>query len=355
MNPSPELQNRWLHRFAVLTALATFCLIWVGGLVTSKGVGMAVPDWPTTYGYNMFLFPISMWNGGILYEHSHRLLASLVGFLTVVLAVWLWLKEPRRWVRNLGVIAVILVIGQGVLGGLRVTAMKDELGIFHATLAQLFFVLMGGLALFTSRWWKSNRPAEGAPLEDVRPFQHLAGAVAILFLTQLVIGATMRHQHAGLAIPDFPAAYGAWWPATDPESIARYNQARGEVNALNHITAAQINLQMIHRIMAVFIVAGVGLLGWSARQRFSRRSLPVRFALTLIGLVVVQAFLGAATIWSNKAADVATAHVAVGALSFLTTSLLILAAGRTLPSVRPVTGPSADPALDNFRERIARA
>ena len=90
-------ENRWLHRFAILTALATLFLICLGGLVTSKGVGMSVPDWPTTYGYSMFFFPFSKWVGGIFYEHSHRLVASMVGFLTVALAVWLWLQEPRRW------------------------------------------------------------------------------------------------------------------------------------------------------------------------------------------------------------------------------------------------------------------
>src|SRR5512147_1858483 len=110
----------WLHRFAVLTAATTLALIWIGGLVTSHGAGMAVPDWPTTYGYNMFFFPISKWVGGIFYEHTHRLVASGVGFLTVILAVWLWVKESRPSLRWLGVLAVFLVMLQGVLGGLRV-------------------------------------------------------------------------------------------------------------------------------------------------------------------------------------------------------------------------------------------
>src|SRR5690349_12551144 len=145
--------NCWLHRFAVLTAAATFCLIWVGGLVTSHGAGMAVPDWPTTYGYNMFFFPISKWVGGIFYEHSHRLVASGVGLLTVILAMWLWLREDRRWIRWLGGVALFLVVAQGILGGLRVTHMMDVLGVFHGTLAQLFFVLVSSIALFTSRWW----------------------------------------------------------------------------------------------------------------------------------------------------------------------------------------------------------
>src|SRR5204862_7211342 len=106
---------RWLHRFAFLTAIATLFLICSGGMVTSKGVGLAVPDWPTTFGYNMFLFPVSRWVGGILFEHTHRLIASSVGFLTIILAVWLWFSEPRRWVRMLGVTAVGAVIFQGVL------------------------------------------------------------------------------------------------------------------------------------------------------------------------------------------------------------------------------------------------
>ena len=148
---SRSTDNRWLHRFAVITAAATFCLIWVGGLVTSHGVGMAVPDWPTTYGYNMFFFPFSKWVGGIFYEHSHRLVASGVGLLTVTLCVWLWLKEERRWLRWLGVVALAAVVLQGVLGGLRVTQMKDVIGVFHATLAQLFFGLVSAIALFTSR------------------------------------------------------------------------------------------------------------------------------------------------------------------------------------------------------------
>src|SRR5690242_17439126 len=115
-----SVDNPWLNRFACLTAVITLVLVGIGGLVTSHGAGMAVPDWPTTYGYNMFFFPISKWVGGIFYEHTHRLVASGVGFLTVILAVWLWVKEPRAWVRWLGVLAVFAVVLQGVLGGLRV-------------------------------------------------------------------------------------------------------------------------------------------------------------------------------------------------------------------------------------------
>src|SRR5205814_1528572 len=138
-------ETRWLGRYALLTAAATLALICLGGLVTSHGAGMAVPDWPNTFGYNMFFFPISKWVGGIFYEHSHRLIASGVGFLTIGLALWTWQKESRRWVRNLAWAALVSVILQGVLGGLRVTWMKDEIGIFHAALAQLFFLLVSSV------------------------------------------------------------------------------------------------------------------------------------------------------------------------------------------------------------------
>src|SRR6476659_7666659 len=141
-----SVDNPWLNRFACLTAVITLVLVCIGGLVTSHGAGMAVPDWPTTFGYNMFFFPISKWVGGIFYEHTHRLFASGVGFLTIILAVWLGLKEERRWLRWLGLAALVAVILQGVLGGLRVVWMKDEIGIFHAALAQLYFALICAIA-----------------------------------------------------------------------------------------------------------------------------------------------------------------------------------------------------------------
>src|SRR5262245_4547590 len=124
---SPPERTRWLNRFAWFTAGATLFLICSGGMVTSKGAGLAVPDWPTTFGYNMFAFPFSKLIGGIFFEHTHRLIASVVGFLTIILTIWLGTSEPRRWVRNLGYIALGAVILQGVLGGLRVTLLKDQI------------------------------------------------------------------------------------------------------------------------------------------------------------------------------------------------------------------------------------
>src|SRR5437868_9253576 len=188
---------RWLHRFAWFTSIATLLLICSGGMVTSKGVGLAVPDWPTTFGYNMFLFPVSKWIGGIFFEHTHRLIASAVGFFTIILSVWLWRNEDRQWVRNLGIIAVGAVILQGVLGGLRVTMLKDEIGIFHACLAQAFLGLTVLIALVTTHFWRTLSNV----IADKRRFAAITAipiAITIAIYVQLALGATMRHQHRDL-------------------------------------------------------------------------------------------------------------------------------------------------------------
>jgi cytochrome c oxidase assembly protein subunit 15 len=317
----------WLARYAALTAVATLGLICVGGLVTSHGAGMAVPDWPTTFGYNMFFFPISKWVGGIFYEHTHRLVAAGVGFMTVVLAAWLWVAEQRRWLKWLGAGAVATVILQGVLGGLRVTALKDEIGIFHAALAQLFLVLVSAIALFISRWWKEADLARlAAP--DWKALRNAYALGTGLIFVQLVLGATMRHQHAGLAIPDFPLAYGKLWPATDAASIARYNQWRAEATGLNPITASGVALQMAHRFCAASIAAAVVAAVWVTRRRVGPRSALRRLAWGGLVLIGLQVALGAGTIWTNKSADIATAHVAVGALSLVGGAMLLLTAYR---------------------------
>ncbi|HEY2953214.1 MAG TPA: COX15/CtaA family protein [Verrucomicrobiae bacterium] len=321
------IDNPWLTRYAVLTAFATLGLICAGGLVTSHEAGLAVPDWPTTYGYNLFLFPVSKWVGGILYEHTHRLVASLVGLMTSILAVWLWLKEERRRLRWLGVAAFLAVGLQGVLGGLRVTQLKDEIGIFHATLAQLFFVLVCAIALFTSRWW---RDSQKKAIYDRARLRYFFAFTTAMILLQLILGATMRHQHAGLAIPDFPTAYGQVWPDLDADSIARYNATRLEVTGLNAITAFQVALQMAHRIVAVLVLGAVALTAWRARRQLGLRSALTRISFVWLGLIVLQALLGVLTVLKNKPADIATAHVAAGALSLLTGSMLTLAAVRLL-------------------------
>ncbi len=183
--------SAWPHRLAVVLVCATFPLLFIGGLVTSKGVGLAVPDWPTTFGYNMFLYPWSKMVGGIFYEHSHRLLASGVGLLTIALTAVLWLCERRSWVRWLGVAALGLVVIQGVIGGLRVVWLEHDLAIIHACLAQAFFALTVALALVTSPDWAErpvNRPLDGNRLT------RLCAATTALIYIQAVFGAMLRHR-----------------------------------------------------------------------------------------------------------------------------------------------------------------
>src|SRR4051795_6051023 len=145
--------NRGLHRVALIVAWSIFPLIFIGGLVTSKDAGLSVPDWPNSYGYNMFAFPPKLWVGNIFYEHTHRLYASFVGLLTIVLAAWAWFRDRRRWVRWLGVSCLSLVVIQGILGGLRVVLLKLDLAIVHACVAQAFFCLATLTSIVTSRWW----------------------------------------------------------------------------------------------------------------------------------------------------------------------------------------------------------
>lgn len=306
------------HRIALFGALCTFLLIIVGGLVTSKGAGMSVPDWPTTYGYNMFLFPYSKWVGGIFWEHSHRLIASGVGLITLVLAAAVFFTEKRGWVKGLAVTAVILVCVQGLLGGLRVTLYKDEIGIFHAALAQSFFGLLLIIAAVTGRGFLAGAWTGDAAAGSLR---WLAALALLLTYFQLGIAATIRHQHAPLAIRDFPAAYGTLIPATDAASLAKINGDRVR-DRIAPVSAGQIHLQLTHRagavallvVVVIFAVKAVGitplghwLRGWS---------------LLWVGAILLQILLGGMTIWFNKAADVATAHMALGAV--LTAFVILL-------------------------------
>src|SRR5260221_297355 len=192
-----EYSHRWLHRFCCLLASATFILIVAGASVTSHRAGLAVPDWPTTYGSFMFSFPISKWVGNIRYEHVHRLIASMVGMLTIVLTFWLVRKEPRRWVRRLGIAALGVVIAQGVLGGLTVKLMlPPPISIAHASLAEAFFCITMVLALVTSESWIEASPAiETVNAGLIRRFA-LASTTAIYL--QIVLGATIRHSESGV-------------------------------------------------------------------------------------------------------------------------------------------------------------
>jgi heme a synthase len=186
------MHNVWLHRYAVVVAICTLFLVVAGGLVTSNDAGLSVPDWPLAYGR---LIP--KLEGGIVFEYGHRVAASTVGILTVILAIWLWRAEPRRWMRRLGFIALGGVVAQGLLGGLTVIFLQPKpVSIFHACLAQLFFSTTVLIALFTSAGWDQQQPVvddSGSP-----PLRLLAGAVPLCVLAQLALGAAARHKALGV-------------------------------------------------------------------------------------------------------------------------------------------------------------
>jgi heme a synthase len=339
--------KRFLHWYAVFAAAGVLVLICSGGLVTSHGAGMAVPDWPNSFGYNMFLFPVSHWVGGVLFEHTHRLIASGVGLLTIALCGLTLTIENRRWVKWLAGIAVLAVIIQGVLGGLRVTEHNAVLGLFHGCLAQGFFCLVATIALVTSRFWRRIKPA--AHQREVRILRFWTITVSAMLFVQLALGASMRHSHTGLSIPDFPTAYGGFFPPLDAASIARINETRATAQALPPITSGLILLQYVHRVWALLIVAGLISVA-TGILRTRQIPGPARSAAGIwVALVVAQVVLGAWTIWSNKAADIATSHVFVGALTLMTGVLLSVILSAML------SGTHREDVQATLRKEVARA
>jgi heme a synthase len=212
------------------------------------------------------------------------------------------------------------VVLQGVLGGLRVTLLKDQIGVLHGVLAQLFLISIFAIVLFTSNWWRQF--PDKTPGAVSRGFRFLLAGVTSLIFLQLILGAAMRHEHAGLAVPDFPLAYGQVWPPSDPEFLRKVNRERMDVRDFNPVTAGQIHLHMAHRAGALLILIGVGLAAWQSRRQDA--GIFFRGTLVWLGLVLVQGTLGAWTVWSNKAADVATMHVVIGAVILVVGAVLTL-------------------------------
>ena len=315
----------WLHRFAVLLAVLTLFLIVAGGMVTSTGSGLSVPDWPTTYNQNMFTFPYSKWVGGIFYEHGHRLVASAVGFLTIILAVWLQRAEPRRWLRRLGWLALLAVIAQGILGGLTVKFLLPTwISVFHACLAQTFFCIVISIAVVTSSTWK-RRNQDALPTTS--PATHLMCiALVLVVFAQLLLGALMRHTDAGLAIPDFPLAYGRLLPDLSKAAVAEYNQQRAFDYLLEPVTAQQIAIHLMHRLGALLVTVVLLSTTIAILRRHRDIRLLRRPAILAICLLLLQVSLGAWTVWSAKAPRIATAHVAVGAATLAASWVLTLRA-----------------------------
>jgi cytochrome c oxidase assembly protein subunit 15 len=193
MSESLKATNRGLHRFTIVLTGLTFLLLAAGALVTSNDAGLSVPDWPLSYGS---LFPPMV--GGIFYEHGHRMIATLVGILTIVLAIWLWRRDPRAWMRRLGLAAVGLIITQGILGGITVKFfLPPPISMAHATLAQLFFITMISMVMFTGDWWQSDQLAiqdTGSPALNT-----ITVATTASIVLQIALGAGYRHGAFGIA------------------------------------------------------------------------------------------------------------------------------------------------------------
>ena len=253
-----------LHRFATFVAGCTVLLVLAGSLVTSTGSGLSVPDWPTTYGWNMFAFPPSKWVGGILYEHGHRLIASTVGFLTIVLAVWLAVRDPRRWMKWLGAAALGGVIAQGVLGGLTVLLfLPASVSTAHAGLAEIFFCMTVAIALFTSpRWMESDDVASRDSGDDLA-LRRAATMTTALVYVQILVGATMRHTGAGLAIPDFPLMFGHLWPTHwDPKIAIHFTHRVGAIVVALAVAVTSAMVWSRHRNRPV-LTQPASLLVWA--------------------------------------------------------------------------------------------
>ncbi|MFQ5766903.1 MAG: heme A synthase [Acidobacteriota bacterium] len=279
----------WLNRYARLTLAAAVFLVFAGGMVTSTGSGLAVPDWPLSYGR---LFPPMV--GGIFYEHSHRMVAFTVGLLTAGLAFMTWRVEPRPWVRRLAGLALVAVILQALLGGLTVIfLLPTAISVAHAAVANLFLALLVAVAVAVSQ---RRRP----PLEDPPPASSgdlPPGAGPWVFLTalvyvQMLLGAVMRHTGAGLAIPDFPLAMGRWIPP---------------------LTSVPVGLHFAHRVTGLLVAVTAGGAIW--RRLRCRQDTATRLpACLLLLLIPVQILLGGFTIWTQKAPLITSLHVVTGSI-----------------------------------------
>ncbi len=301
----------WLHLYARLVVLATFLLIIAGGLVTSTDSGLAVPDWPLSYG--MFFPPMV---GGIFYEHGHRMIAGTVGLMTLALTVWIWRKEERAWVRKLGVAALVTVVIQALLGGITVLWMLPPVvSTSHLGTAMAFFALVTALAIVTSTGWQRAVPAR--PVPGAMPLTQLAGATTLIVYGQILLGAAMRHTGAGLACPDFPLCNGAALPDLSPPGVA---------------------LHMAHRLGALLVVCAVVYLAdrtWGQYPDIPELRRPALAALFFVGF---QALLGALSVLSGLSVGTTTAHVAGGAALLCSLVVLTLRAHRRLGRTALPTG-----------------
>jgi cytochrome c oxidase assembly protein subunit 15 len=292
-----------LHRFAVFTACCTFALLIAGALVTSRDAGLSIPDWPLSY--NRIVPPLV---GGIVYEYFHRVIATFVGCLTVILAVWLTRSEPRRWVRWVGGAALGAVVAQGMLGGMTVLFFQPPaVSTAHATLAQIFFCLLVSLAVFTSAWWQGDLSAIDSP--DTARFQSLAHwTVAAVFL-QLILGAAFRHRAFGL-VPHLVGAVIV--------TLLIFRLAGALKREFGNVKALRACARALHILIGVQLLLGAAA-WWS-----------LGYAATFPQPVLITVFL-------------TVAHVVTGALVLAATLVTTLICHRLLRPAEQSAAESAEP------------
>lgn len=290
-----------LSIYSWLVVLCTLCLIFLGGMVTSKDAGLAVPDWPLSYG---MINPPGWWEiETIRLEHGHRLLGAFVGLLVIGLMIWLLVGQNRRWLKVLGVVALVGVCFQGLLGGLRVTQLSTELAILHACTAQAYLCLLLVIAAAVTPGWMDRRAASGTEVSE-GAYRHIFRWTLILgsaVYVQLILGAIMRHFRAGLVIPDFPLSFNQLIPPLNDSAVA---------------------LNFSHRAGAL-VVAILTITFLVVVLRHGRRDRSLAGAASLlIGLVAMQIALGAYVVWWERSPGITTFHVLNGAAILGTTVLM---------------------------------
>jgi cytochrome c oxidase assembly protein subunit 15 len=254
----------WTSTFAIVAAGATLLQLLVGGIVTGSASGLAVVDWPNSFGYNMFLYPLSRMTGGVYYEHAHRLFGTLVGLTTLVLAVHLLRVETRAWVKRLGLVALAVVIVQGILGGLRVTgtftlstsraAMEPSmtLAIVHGVVGPVFFGLMVALAVLVAPTWVGERTP--TVTQRARTETALGNLLVAAVLVQLILGSIQRHLERGLLFHIAFAVVVLALAVTYGARLLGLYQGQPILQRLGRLLTAVVAIQVMLGILALFAV-----------------------------------------------------------------------------------------------------
>ncbi len=321
--PASENSLVWLHRYSVFTAASTLFLLVAGAMVKSTESGLAVPDWPLSFGR---LMPPMV--GGVFYEHGHRMVATGVGLLTMGLVAWVHLREPRAWVRRLSLAALATVVTQGCLGGMTVLLkLPPFVSIMHAGLAQIFFCIVLSMAVFISPWWRHG--PEPLEAEGATGLTGWAAGLTVAVYLQVLLGALVRHFGAALAFPDFPLAGGQLLP-----SLQSFPQALTFIHRTGALAVTLLALLVLRRARRLLVRRGPACGGALIALRRAAWAVPV--------LLSAQLTLGACVVWTGRSVHVTSSHLVVGAMLLGSSLLLTLVSARTARDPETATGPAAE-------------